>query len=30
MVKIRFADAAIFGLKPRKIRYDVHDSEDTL
>ncbi len=29
MVKIRFADAAIFGLKPRKIRYDVHDSEDT-
>ncbi|MEJ2122958.1 MAG: Arm DNA-binding domain-containing protein [Alphaproteobacteria bacterium] len=29
MVKIRFADAAIHGLKPRKIRYDVHDSEGT-
>ena len=29
MVKIRFADAVIHGLKPRKIRYDVHDSQDT-
>jgi len=29
MVKIRFADAVIHGLKPRKIRYDVHDSEGT-
>jgi hypothetical protein len=29
MVKIRFADAAVFGLKPRKIPYSVHDSEDT-
>ncbi len=29
MVKIRFANAALHGLKPRKIRYDVHDSEDT-
>lgn len=29
MVKIRFADAVLHGLKPRKIRYDVHDSQDT-
>lgn len=29
MVKIRFAEAVLHGLKPRKIRYDVHDSEDT-
>ena len=29
MVKIRFADAVIHGLKPRKVRYDVHDSQDT-
>jgi len=29
MVKIRFVDAAIHGLKPRKVRYDVQDSEDT-
>jgi hypothetical protein len=27
MVKIRFADAVLHGLKPRKIRYDVQDSE---
>jgi hypothetical protein len=29
MVKIRFARAVLHGLKPRKIRYDVHDSEET-
>ena len=29
MVKIRFADAVIHGLKPRKVRYDVQDSQDT-
>jgi hypothetical protein len=29
MVKIRFARAVLLGLRPRKIRYDVHDSEDT-
>ncbi|MDX1424383.1 MAG: Arm DNA-binding domain-containing protein [Kiloniellales bacterium] len=29
MVKIRFAKAVLHGLKPRKVRYDVHDSEDT-
>jgi hypothetical protein len=29
MVKIRFATAVLHGLKPRKVRYDVHDSEDT-
>jgi hypothetical protein len=29
MVKIRFVNAAIHGLKPRKVRYDVQDSEDT-
>ncbi len=29
MVKIRFVDAVLHGLKPRKIRYDVHDSENT-
>jgi hypothetical protein len=29
MVKIRFVTAALHGLKPRKIRYDVQDSEDT-
>ena len=29
MVKIRFVNAALHGLKPRKIRYDVQDSEDT-
>jgi Arm DNA-binding domain len=29
VVKIRFADAAILGLKPRNVRYDVQDSEDT-
>ena len=29
MVKIRFARAVLLGLKPRKVRYDVHDSEDT-
>ncbi len=29
MVKIRFARAVLHGLQPRKIRYDVHDSEDS-
>lgn len=29
MVKIRFARAVLRGLKPRKVRYDVQDSEDT-
>lgn len=29
MVKVRFADAVLHGLKPRRIRYDVHDAEDT-
>jgi Arm DNA-binding domain len=29
MVKMRFAEAVLHGLKPRKIRYDVYDSEDT-
>ena len=29
MVKVRFADAVLHGLKPRKLRYDVHDSEGT-
>ena len=29
MVKIRFANAVLHGLKPRKVRYDVQDSEDT-
>ena len=27
MVKIRFARAVLHGLKPRKVRYDVQDSE---
>lgn len=29
MVKIRFVNAALHGLKPRKVRYDVQDSEDS-
>ncbi len=29
MVKVRFSDAVLLGLKPRKIKYDVHDSEGT-
>ncbi len=29
MVKVRFSDAVLLGLKPRKVKYDIHDSEDT-
>ena len=29
MVKVRFANAVLHGLKPRKVRYDVYDSENT-
>ncbi len=29
MVKVRFIDAALMGLKPRKVKYDVHDPEGT-
>jgi hypothetical protein len=29
MVKIRFSEAVLMGLKPRKIKYDVQDTEDT-
>ncbi len=29
MVKVRFSDAALLGLKPRKVKNDIHDSEDT-
>ncbi len=29
MVKVRFIDSALMGLKPRRIRYDVHDPEIT-
>ncbi len=29
MVKVRFSDAVLMGLKPRKVKYDLHDSERT-
>jgi hypothetical protein len=29
MVKVKFSDAVLLGLKPRKVKYDIHDSEDT-
>ncbi len=29
MVKVRFSDAVLFGLKPRKVKFVVHDSEET-
>ncbi len=29
MVKVRFAEGALLALKPRKVKYDIHDSEDT-
>ena len=29
MVKVRFVDSALMGLKPRKVRYDVHDPQGT-
>jgi hypothetical protein len=28
MVKVRFSDAVLFGLKPRKIKYDVQNPDD--
>ena len=29
MVKVRFSEAVLLGLKPRKVKYDVHDPHDT-
>ncbi len=29
MVKFRFTESALMGLKPRKVKYDIHDSEET-
>ncbi len=29
MVKVRFSDAVLLGLKPRKVKFDIHDSEET-
>ncbi len=29
MVKIRFSEAVLIGLKPRKVKYDVEDPEGT-
>ncbi len=29
MVKVRFSDAVLMGLKPRKVKFDIHDSEET-
>ncbi len=29
MVKIRFSESVLFGLKPRKVKYDVEDPEGT-
>ena len=28
-VKVRFVDSTLMGLKPRKVPYNVHDSEGT-
>ena len=28
-MKVRFVDSALMGLKPRKVPYNVHDSEGT-
>ena len=29
IVKMRFSDGVLLGLKPRRAKYDVHDSEGT-